>query len=161
MALVIEDGSGVAGANSYVTVQELTDYAAARKITLPEDDADKEVLLIKAMDYLDAYEDSYYGDPYYIDDEYLSWPRIYYNQSTGIPEDLKTAQIVIAIAAQTVELFPVRPAGVKDATRETVGPITVEYARGAGSAYRPSIPQADALLRQFFVGNGQLQVIRG
>lgn len=51
MALVIEDGSIVAGANSFVSRAEVISYASARGITLPDDET-TDVLAIRAMDYL-------------------------------------------------------------------------------------------------------------
>ena len=45
MALTIEDGSGVAGANSYIDVAAARTYAAARGLTLPAADGDVEALL--------------------------------------------------------------------------------------------------------------------
>ena len=51
MALVIEDGTLVAGANSFVTRAEIIAYAAARGITIADEDA-TDILAINAMDYL-------------------------------------------------------------------------------------------------------------
>ena len=50
MALVIEDGSLVAGANSFLTRAEIIAYAAARGVTIPDDDA-SDVHAIAAMDF--------------------------------------------------------------------------------------------------------------
>lgn len=38
MPLVLEDGTGVIGANSYITAQEAVDYCADRQLVLPSDD---------------------------------------------------------------------------------------------------------------------------
>lgn len=51
MALVIEDGTLIAGATSLVTRAEIIAYAAARGVTIPDDES-ADVLAIKAMDYL-------------------------------------------------------------------------------------------------------------
>ena len=50
MALVIEDGSRVAGANSYVTLAEARAFASARGVTLSAVDATLEPFVIKAFD---------------------------------------------------------------------------------------------------------------
>ena len=51
MALVIEDGSEVSTANSYVTVAEIRTYATTRGVTtIPAVDAEVEVLAIKSME---------------------------------------------------------------------------------------------------------------
>ena len=51
MALIIENGTIVANANSYATVAELRGYAALRGATVPTDDAQCEYMLIKAMPF--------------------------------------------------------------------------------------------------------------
>lgn len=160
MALVIEDGTNIPGANSYATVAELTEYAAARKITLPTEDEDKEVLLVKAMDYLNTLAMRWRGYPTF-DDQALAWPRTYARKDLGVPADLKTAQIIAAIAAQTIDLMPVQSGTQRNATRKTVGPITVQY-QNTGSSYGvPRIPQLDAILRPMFAGGlGSVPVVR-
>ena len=52
MAITVEDGSGVAGANSYATVAQLMTYAASRGVELEIKDHAAEVLLLKGMDYI-------------------------------------------------------------------------------------------------------------
>ena len=67
--IIVEDGSVVAGANSYVTEAELTTYAADRGITLT---AATDVLLIKAMDYIESL--SFIGTKF-SEGQSLQWPR--------------------------------------------------------------------------------------
>lgn len=50
--LIIEDGTGVDNANSYADVAYLDSYASDRGFNIPTDDADKQVFLIRAFDYL-------------------------------------------------------------------------------------------------------------
>jgi len=59
MALIIEDGTIVAGADSYATLAVLRAYALKRGVTLSAVDADLEVLAIKAMDYIGSFEDKF------------------------------------------------------------------------------------------------------
>lgn len=59
--LVIEDGSIVTGANSYISVEEARTYASCRGVSLSEDDSVVEVQLIKANDYLQSLRCSYKG----------------------------------------------------------------------------------------------------
>lgn len=56
MALVIEDGTGVVGANTYVTIAGVRDYAAARGITIPAADSDVEPHVHLAMDWFEQQE---------------------------------------------------------------------------------------------------------
>ena len=50
--IIVEDGTIVSGANSYISVAELDTYAADRGITILA--SDKTVLLIKSMDYIES-----------------------------------------------------------------------------------------------------------
>lgn len=160
MTLIIEDGSNVPNANSYATVEELRTFAGERGISVPADDVEVEALLIRAMDYIETLDGRFYGVRGY-DDQPLSWPRYRNYAYTGIPADIKKAQIVLAIAAQTIDLFPNESGTESSATRQTVGPITVEYDTSSRTN-RPRIPQADALLSPYFtVGYGQLRVVKG
>lgn len=157
--ITVEDGSNVPNANSYVTVAEFVAYAAERGVLIPVDAAQQEILLIKAMDYLESFHTRYYGVPSWTD-QALAFPRYYNYADTGIPTALKKAQMVLAIAAQTVELFPTTSGTTRSAKRQTVGPITIEYSESSISG-RPDIPQAMVLLRPFFGGGaGQLPVVR-
>lgn len=161
MTIIVEDGTNVPDANSYVSVAELVTYATERGIVLPSTDAEKEVLLMKAMDYIELLDKDYMGVRSYSDQE-LSWPRTQYEtMMLGIPKELKKAQLILAVAAITVDLAPVSSGVTRSAKRQTVGPITVEYATTSGDN-RPRIPQAESLLRYLF-GNslsGQLRVVR-
>lgn len=159
MTITVEDGTGVENANSYVSVEQFKAWATARGYTYPADDTAIEPLLIKAMDYIESKESSFYGVKYE-ENQLLAWPRLYYNASTGIPYELQVAQMAYANAAQTIELLPNRAAGDKDATRETVGPITVEYAKKAGSDYNPAVPLGDRMLSYLFPNTGTLRVVR-
>ena len=100
MALIIEDGTIVANANSYVTVAEIKAFAAARSLTLPDTDAEIEVLAIKAMDYLSSLEGHFQG--YRVSEtQTVSFPRspVYiYGFQIGqtIPINLKNAQSQLA-----------------------------------------------------------------
>lgn len=105
MALVVETGSGVSGANSYLKVAELRAFAADRGLSLPAGDSAVEALLIKAADYLEL--KSYIGVKF-TDSQGLSWPRletVYVpTESTAIPSVLKRAQSILAMEAQNGEL---------------------------------------------------------
>ncbi len=67
MALEVEDGTGKADANSYVSVAEYRAYAQARGVSLPVDDAQVEAQLTQAMDYVESFRAKYQGRK--------TWPR--------------------------------------------------------------------------------------
>ena len=98
MAIIVEDGTVVPNANSYVTEAELTTYAADRGVTLTGTPA---VLLINAMDYL---ESLHYIGYKFIEEQPLQWPRdevyidTYYIERTTIPKELKNGQMAVALS---------------------------------------------------------------
>lgn len=161
MTIIVEDGTNVADANSYVSVADLVAYAEERGIELPVDPAEQEVLLIKAMDYLESFETRFPGVRAYTG-QMLAWPRYGagYNYFPAMPDRLRKAQLVAAVAAMEVDLLPVSAAATANATRKTVGPITVEYSSQASR--HPSIPELSAIMNELFgTPNGQLKVVRG
>ena len=153
MSLTIEDGSGVANANSFVTVAEATAYAAARGLSLPSTDAEKEQLLVKAADYLLSIEFQYQGVR--VDaDQSLPWPRadVYLYGSieplpvNQIPKALKNAQCQLAVDLVNNDLQPTDQG--KEVQTETVGPLSTTYFRSGTSVAQPA--KALALLEPLF-----------
>jgi len=130
MPLTIEDGSGVAGANSYVTVAEIRAFADARGLSLPALDIDVEPLAVSATDWLETFRTRYQGSKT-SPDQPLQWPRWpvivdgYQVANDEIPVELKKAQMqAVADAASGVSLTGTGNAQVK---REKVDVIEVEY----------------------------------
>lgn len=164
MALILEDGKGRADAQSYASVDDLRAYAALRDIQLPEDDAECEVLLIKAIDRMEAERDNYQGDRV-SRTQALSLPR--YNMyvdgwpipSNEIPRQAVYAQCAYACEAQIVELLPTTDANASGPiTQETVGPITTVYANPSSVRRTPAVAKADALMRTLLKRNGLIAV---
>lgn len=167
MALVIENGSLVAGANSYVGVADARAFAEARASNLPEDDTAVESALIVAMDYLESLRAQYQGrkvDPAY---QALQWPR------TGvvvdgwevpfdhIPQNLKFAQCQLAIeAANGLDLSPTGDG--REVIREKVDVLETEYAPGGGGAPQPFLAKVRNFLEPLLSagGFGGIKVIR-
>ena len=152
MALTVEDGSGVVGANSYIDVAAARAYATARGVTLPAADADVEVLLVKAMDYIESLRNRYQGERTYTSvTNNLAWPRqgVYVDDEIvahdAIPQLLKYAQAQLAMDAQTADLMPTG-AG-REVIRERVeGAVEVEYNPLGITNIQPVLQKAKALL---------------
>lgn len=168
MALIIEDGSIVANANSYQAVQDLRDYATARGEDLSAlDDAAVSALLIKAMDYLQSLGSRYKGERVSATQD-LDWPRtgavgvvlpsaIF--PSDEIPRGLQIAQLALAFDAQTTDLMPNRLPGDSGAVkREKVDVIEVEYAGTATQHYTPFFAKAQAHLNDLLERKGLFAV---
>jgi len=76
MALVIEDGTGKADANSYADLATIRSQASALGVTLSAVDATLEVSVLKAMRYLDTrYATLFKGVRTTPEVQALEWPR--------------------------------------------------------------------------------------
>jgi hypothetical protein len=154
VSLIIETGTGVTGANSYVTVDEFRAYAEARGVSsITTDDADYEVYLIKAIDKLESYWDKYQGLKV-TTAQPLQFPRMgvvldeMQVEQTTIPRNLKYAQMAYAMESLAGEdLLPnslvSSPAAV---ISEKVGDIEVAYANPTSLRSTPAFAKGDALL---------------
>lgn len=132
MALVVEDGSLVTGANSYNTLAEIRAFVTARGGNLPAADASVEAISQKAMDYFESYSSQFKGQKVERD-QALSFPRTdleidgWTYLSTEIPNQAKQAQLQLILEINNGEDPFNPPVADQNITRETVGPITVEY----------------------------------
>ena len=171
-ALVIEDGTMVAEANSYATIAQLVQYAANRGVTLPEDADDQTVLMFAAMDYIEAQEFKFQGcrtgSAYYPTTvQALSWPRVgiwFYGgrwPSNVIPPNLLMAQCQLACdAASGVTLLPTT-ASTGNLQKKIRGPITDQYfAPNMAMNTSPTLLAANGLLKPLYKAVS-LQVGRG
>ena len=127
--IIVEDGTIVANANSYVSEADLSTYASDRGVTLTES---MDVLIIKAMDYVDTL---YFAGDKYLEEQALQWPRgelfIYgfevdYNE---IPQLLIDGLCEVAIGIDDGN-NPLEPEERKT-LMEKVGDIQVEYSEGS------------------------------
>ena len=140
MALVVENGSGLSGANSYASVSEADTYASDRGLTAwTGDTAAKEAALIRATDYLEAtYREAWLGYRA-TQTQALSWPRtnvevdLYPVPANTVPTAVKSATIEMAIRALTENLLADQGQRVK---REKVDVLEVEYADGSDATVR-------------------------
>lgn len=145
MALTVEDGSIVAGANSYVDLTFASEYFAARGTTWPAAspaNADAEAALVRATAYIEAkYGASFSGSRVAGREQPLLWPRTGAEDRDGepIPEDeipveLKNAVCEAALREYTTpgSLQPDLERGGA-IQRVKAGSVEVEY-RGDASA---------------------------
>lgn len=164
MALVIEDGSVVTGANSYVTLAEALAYAEAR-----DSSADvTEGRLIDAMDYLESLRAEYQG--YKVSGgQPLQWPRVgvvvddYPIGDDTIPQCLKDAQCQLAMDAATVKLLPTGDRREVLSESYAMGVVSKTYASGVGGSPKPRLTAADALIAPLLKsssGEGFIRTVR-
>lgn len=156
MAIVVEDGSIVAGANSYLSLEDVRAFALARGVTLSTTDATVEAQLIKASDYIEAREAKFVGCRV-SEDQVLCWPRYaHWFRSDTIPAKIVQAQAFLVMAqAASVDIVPIgSPPDQYPISREKVGPLETAYAVQAGPsstvATMPTIPAAEEALAYYY-----------
>ena len=132
MAIIVEDGSIVAGANSYVTRAEYIAYALERGIVIA-DAVDADVELIKAAQYIDSLERQLMGSRV-TRDQGLAFPRydVFIDDwnwaHTEIPRQVLLAQLGVALDIHA-GLDPYNPATNLPVIEEQIsGAVTVKYA---------------------------------
>lgn len=166
MALIVETGQIVEGANTYVDLTEVRAYAGARGVTVSDDDAVLSGQIINAMDYLEGFEPRFRGNRVSAAQS-LSWPRKnvvvhgFDFPDDEIPNELKSAecQLVLAIA-NGVDLAPIAQGpAIK---REKLGPLETEYDTASGAAPAPILRTFLLVLAPLLSGGGgfSLSVVR-
>ena len=133
--MIVEDGTIVAGANSFCTLIDARVFADARGLTLPTDDTELEQALIKATDYVSSLENTkgYKGTRTDPATQELPWPRkdvdLYgetLDQNT-IPQSLKNAVVSLTVDITAGIDFQATQDG-RLIIKEGVGPLQGEYA---------------------------------
>jgi hypothetical protein len=164
VSLIVEDGSIVAGAESYVSVAAADAYHAARNnaawAALPN--PDKEAALRKATDYMQQTYRLRWRGARTNTTQSLDWPRFgcyvedisygrypFYVPTTVVPAEVQHACAELALKASTAELNV-------DLDRETasekVGSIQVDYVPG-GPQYR-RYRAIDQMLKVYLASTG-------
>lgn len=150
--LVIEDGSGVLDANSYVTIEETDAFLAERRRTAWEalDESEKEANIIRAADFLNtAYRWS--GEPL-TTEQSMALPT---SVVDFVARSVRAAQMLLAYEASQGELAPTTVGSTVTKERKKldgVGEKEVTYATGS-SGIR-SFPAITALLAGYAVPIG-------
>lgn len=152
MALIIEDGTIVPNANSFVTVAEARTFCSLRNLELPTADSDVEPLLIAAVDYLFSIENKFQG---YRSDtaQELLFPRdnivVFGSDLTGeIPANLKKAQCRLAFDVSQNDLIQT---GVdREVIKTKLGPLEKQYAPSGSTNYQFKPNAALSILEPLF-----------
>lgn len=169
MALIVENGTGLAGAESYISVADADTYFTARgnatwaALTTEQ----KEQALRAATDYMQGMFAGQWAGQRYSVAQALDWPRAYvpikdapasgsYYESDEVPAAIGRACAEYAVRASAGSLLGDIGAQVKS---ETVGPISVTYADGARQNSRYTA--VENMLWPFLSGGrGQIKVER-
>ncbi len=141
MALIVEDGTGKASAESYVSVADCVSYAAARGLTFPAAPVDlAEAALRRATAWIDAqYRTRFSGYRQHRRLQALEWPRGWAEDSecnpipaTEVPVEIihATCEAAVRELAEPGSLSPdmERGGAIK---RLKAGSVEVEYSTAA------------------------------
>lgn len=158
MTIIVEDGSIVANANSYVSLSDARAYATQRGESLPTNDAELEALLIIAKDFLESYRNKYQGNKV-SSSQSLQWPRhpVYIDgfliDNDLIPAELIAAQCQLAIDQNNgIDIEPTKEGGF--VIKEKVGPLETDYSERVGTSTTPTLTAVDRLLEPLLKTTG-------
>lgn len=160
MALIVENGTIVSNADSYVTRAEAIAFAANRGVTLADSTA-TDTICRKAAAYLESFRSQYKGE-IVERDQPLAWPRDdvviegFTWASGEIPRQVVSAQlaVILEVAADIDPFNP--PAAQGPVTQKSVaGAVSVSYAAGStGSIKVNKDREATALINLLLKKNG-------
>ena len=167
MALVVEDGTGLSNATSYVSLTTARNYATARGVTLSAVDATLEVSVIKSMDYLESYRDRFKGVKT-SETQSLQWPRSgvvidnYGIDSDELPQILKDCLCQLIIENATNSDLSPTVTDTRITTSEKVDVIEVTYSdsRQSGATGQLVMPKVNNLLNPLLRSGSGLGGIR-
>lgn len=157
--LIVEDGSGVDGANSYVTLDEANTYHTQQGngawFGYSPDDL-MLAALIRGAGYINAtYRGRWPGRPTYGRDQFMDWPRTGVVDIAGnevaddeIPREVKQAQMEAALRELSTPGSTLPDYTPTDRVlAERVGPLSVQYADVVGAdAQMPVFRAIDNIL---------------
>ena len=158
MSLIVEDGSIVTGAESYISVADASTYHTARgnaAWAALASDTVREQCLRKATDYMEQVYRSRWQGCRVGETQALSWPRYdievegYAVDSDIVPTEIKNACAELALKASAAELNPDLTQGVLS---ETVGSISVTYDKASPQFTR--YKAIDAILSPYLKAGG-------
>lgn len=169
MSLVVEDGSGLPNADSYVTLESCDGYHANMGNSawvVDDEDADnvtaRETAIRKGTAFIDRKYNGRFGGRRQGASQALMWPRWDAIDEDGfvikgVPDAVKYATCEAALRAfQGTDLMPDMERGGA-VIQETIGPISTTYAAGAPSGTR--YDAIEGLLRPCLSGGG-LRMVR-
>lgn len=167
MTVIVEDGTLVEDANSYVSLADVRVYATARGITLPALDDDLETKLHLAMDWFEGFE--FTGARVDATQE-LSFPRsgviidgVSY-ENTQIPPRVLRVIMQATCDAVTIELEPAYAGQAGGAVkRKKLDVIEKEFFAASWASEQPRLTKLMKLISPLIGGglsSGQLKVHR-
>ena len=157
--LTVEDGSVVAGADSFISLVDARALAAKYGWTLPADDTAAEVSLRNGVQYVDLQEPRFNGSRVSAE-QTLSWPRTGATNSFGyeIPSDSIPAQAQCAQVAAAAEYgagtdVRVSSDGKNVQSQEVVGAVKRSFFNNGKSSATVQITRALDCLKPLMINS--------
>ncbi|MBB76526.1 MAG: hypothetical protein CMJ75_18635 [Planctomycetaceae bacterium] len=172
MAITVEDGSGLAGADAYVSVADVDAYLTKYNPSTTWDalgDPEKEAAIVKATRYLDLVYAERWDGVKKTEAQALDWPRYdadYKDHpvpSTEVPQAVKDATAEIARWSGENPTTPLINTKTDDAAikrdKIQVGQIVLDttYAGGNESSTDTDFPVVEAILDPLTIGGGEVE----
>lgn len=173
--MIVEDGTGLANADSFATIAFADSYIATYH---PEDttwsalsDDVKALRLMRGTQYLEVmYRTRWVGQPTHLTIQSLAWPRAWVQDGSGrallsseIPTKVKQATVEMALRA-TAELFPdIAEPGLIKSEAVTVGPIQESKTYMLGKSQVVKYRKVELMIDEFLGTSGILtgRIYRG
>lgn len=157
MPLIVEDGSIVANADSYVSLADARTLAARYNLSLPADDNDAEAALRNGVIYIGLLEPMMCGSRVSHLQE-LSFPRRgvtlyeYPVAIDSIPSQVIRAQVIAAVEYGKGTDVRGSTDGRATSMERVEGAVTVQYFNNGASGATTTITAADDALRPLLCG---------
>lgn len=160
--MIVEDGTGVAGADAGISEAWFEAYCEARGITIPSGDV--EAAIVRATAWIEGqYGSQFPGVPVNGRDQGLSFPATgaYDRRGYEIPSDSLPREYQQAIAEATLRELASAGSLLPDRTsapqvrRKKLGSMEIEYAvADGGRAAYPDFPAIRGILAPLLTGSG-------
>jgi hypothetical protein len=156
ITIIVEDGSEVTDANSFVSVQDVRDFAELRGIDLTATDDDGVAAwIINAGDYIAAEEPKFQGDRV-TETQSLCFPRVgvkingFDVASNAIPKHLTSAQCqLVIVQSRGLSLLP-DVIATDYIIKEKTDVLETTYADPLAIGLKPTFGAVEALLAPLY-----------
>lgn len=153
--IIVEDGSIVDGANSFLSLADAKLWANNRGVILPSNDDEIAIFLIKAGDFINSKEFKFKGEQVELSQS-MSWPRtnVFLNckklPDNFIPKQIKEAQLnLMQAASEGMDLQPnINPSTI--IKKDKVDVLETEFFGPSEVGILPIFSSAEALLKMFY-----------
>lgn len=159
ITFVVEDGTGLSTATSYIAVADYKTYWTNRGITITDTDDNIKIYLNLATEYVDSMAN--YSGQVYIDTQALLVPRDNWYDikgkdiSNSVPTQLKNAVCELAYIRKADNLGETNSGGIAS---ESYGGVSVVYSGDNGQA-RVCYPNAMKWLNQITNNSAGLRIL--